>query len=245
MRRAAGCAQRRSVAVLLLCAGISPAACSRAPAERPVDARLAELARLQHSTAMLQQKLELASGKDFYLILDPGAAELALMLRGAELQRFPVLGLVLGQPRVAWRLRGADKPWRGVAWSGGDLEPPRPVHRVVQQDGGPGLENGEPAVPSVPLTAEERYPVPLRYLIRFDGGLSLEVRPREADEDAGAWTRWRAWWGARWRDAWTALRPGNRDALRLRVVLNPDDAESLYRALPPDVRLLVTDGARP
>lgn len=204
------------------------------------DAR-AEVARLQRSTVMLQRKIDLAASRDFYLLLDPAVPELTLMLRGAELQRYPVLGLMLGQPRVAWVRRGAHRPWRGVIWSGGRLEPPRPVHRVVQQDGGTSQEGEEPAAPPVPPTAEERYRIPVRYLIRFDEGLSVEIRPREADTEASTWARWRAWWGTRWRDVVTAMRPSSRDLIRLRIVLNPTDAESLYRALPPDVRLLVID----
>jgi hypothetical protein len=35
------------------------------------------------------------------------------------------------------------------------------------------------------------------------------------------------------------LRFRDRDTVRLRVVLNPKDAESLYRSLPPATRLLV------
>ncbi|MBP1606287.1 MAG: hypothetical protein H6Q08_1661 [Acidobacteria bacterium] len=226
---------------LVASACLSLAACSRSPAEQQISDAQAAAARLQRSTAMLQRKIELAASKDFYLLLDPAAPELALMLRGAELQRYPVLGLMLGRPRVAWIQRGGHRPWRGVVWSGGNLEPPRPVLRVVQQDGGPSQEGEEPTAPPVPPTAEERYPVPSRYLIRFDDGLSVEIRPREADAAAGTWARWRTWWGAKWRDVVTAMRPRNRDALRLRVVLNPRDAESLYRALPPDVRLLVLD----
>jgi len=39
-----------------------------------------------------------------------------------------------------------------------------------------------------------------------------------------------------------AIGLGARDAVRLRVTLDPKDAGSLYRALPPAVRLLVLSG---
>ena len=55
----------------------------------------------------------------------------------------------------------------------------------------------------------------------------------------GVWTR--AQNGARvwYRDFVTALRREPEDSLRLRVVLRPEDAASLYRALPPDTCLLI------
>jgi hypothetical protein len=231
------------VAVALIAlAWLTTPACSRTPAEPPATDAATQVARLQRATAMLERQVELAAGKDFYLVLDPAVPDLALMLRGAELRRYRVLGLTLGQPRVAWVDRGGDRPWRGVIWTGGELDPARPVQRVVVQEKEPVPEGAEPAPPPVPPTAEERFPVPMRYHIRFADGLSVEIRPREADASTGRWARTRAWWGAKWRDVLAAARPQPRDALRLRVVLTPADAESLYRALPPDVRLLVLAG---
>jgi hypothetical protein len=90
----------------------------------------------------------------------------------------------------------------------------------------------------VPPTPEEAYPVPLRYHIRFDHGPSIEIRPREADPSS-RWARLATWWGARWRDALAALRPPRDEIARLRIVLAPEDANALYRSLPPDVKLLV------
>jgi hypothetical protein len=58
------------------------------------------------------------------------------------------------------------------------------------------------------------------------------------------WVRMRTWWAAKWRDVLAVMRARDRDALRLRIVLSPNDAESLYRALPPDVRLLVLAGGQ-
>ena len=54
----------------------------------------------------------------------------------------------------------------------------------------------------------------------------------------------RTWWAAKWRDVLAVMRARDRDALRLRIILSPNDAESLYRALPPDVRLLVLAGGQ-
>ena len=213
--------------------------CGGPSAERSAAGADNEIARLQEATALLERRLQLATSGTFYLVLDPAVPDLALMLRGAELQRYPVLGLMVGQPRVAWVSRDTDRPWRGVVWAGGELDPARPVQRVVQEEPTAAQEGTEPEAPPVPPTAEERYPVPSRFHIRFADGLSVEIRPREADTVATGWARRRASWGARWHDVLAAMHVGQRDALRLRIVMNPKDAESLYRALPPDVRLLV------
>ncbi len=201
-----------------------------------------ELAALQRRTAVLERQVELARGKAFYLIFDPPGSTLTLMLRGARLQRYGVLGAQVGQPRVSWVRRATPVEWQGTVWSGGVLDPPRQVDRLVVQADEPGGEEAEPKPPSIPPTAEELYPVPPRYQIRFTGGVSIEVRPHDADSDVGTWTRIRAWAWARWHDTVAALSAADEDAIRLRLVLDPADAASLYRALPPDTQLLVLPG---
>lgn len=232
----------------LLAAGVVAAAATLAGAggqkAAPADSAdlVNELARLQRSTALLGRRLELARGKEFYLVLDPAGPTLALMLRGAELKRYPVIGVQVGRPRVAWFRRDSVAEWQGVIWSAGELDPPRQVDRLVVVGEEPGPDDEDPEPPPIPPTAEELYPVPSRYHVRFEGGLSLEIRPREADGNQGRAARAWAWWTAKWRDAASALRASGRDAVRLRVVMSPKDAEALYRALPPATRLIVLDG---
>ena len=108
------------------------------------------------------------------------------MLKGAELRRFPVLGLQVGYPRVFWASRRDQQRWQGVIWSTGELDPPRAIDRLVINAEAPGKGEKEPEAPPIPKTAEELYPVPVRYHIRFAGGLSVEIRPREADAEGGA-----------------------------------------------------------
>lgn len=234
---------RRLAALCAACAVILPFAAGPAVAQAPAAGGAAtlreELARLQRSTAVLERTLELARSKEFYLVLDPAGPDLALMLRGAELQRYPILGLRVGQARVAWVRRTGADAWRGAIWLEGELDPPRQQDRVVVTGGQPAPEGEEPKPPPIPPTAEEMYPVPVQYHIRFAGGLSIEIRPHEADASLGRWASLRAWWITRWHDVRAALRSEDRDVVRLRVVLNPKDAESLYRALPPSTRLLV------
>jgi hypothetical protein len=231
---------RSSGAVMLAaaCALAAAPACRRAP-----DGGLAdETAPLGRSNALLERQLELAAGKDFYLLLNPTASELTLMLRGAELRRFPVLGLQVGYPRVSWFSRRDARAWQGVTWSNGELDPARPIDRIVITGEERAKGEEEPQAPPIPPTAEELYKVPSKYLVRFADGMSIEIRPQEGDAHAGRFARFRAWWSAKWSNVGAALSSSRRDAVRLRIVLNPKDAESLYRSLPPSVRLLILPG---
>jgi hypothetical protein len=232
------------VTVAIGLAAMMTAACSKAPAEKRAVDRRTEVAQLQRTTDLLRRQVELAAGRDFYLVLDPATSALTLMLRGARLQGYAVLGLQVGHPRIAWFGERDSRPVQGVVWSRGELDPPRQIDRLVIQAGEPGKGTGDPATPPIPPTPEERYPVPSRYHVRFDDGLSVEIRPREADATAGRWARLRASWSAQWRDAFAAVRASDRDAVRLRILLNPKDAESLYRSLPPAVTLIVLAGGQ-
>jgi hypothetical protein len=216
-------------------------ACHRKPAGDGAAASgpLDDLARLQRGVALLQRQVDLAAGKDFYLVLDPTGSKLTLMLKGATLQHFAVRGLQVGYPRVAWLASRDPRHVQSTVWSGGELDPPRQIDRLVIQAAPPGKEGEEPPAPPIPPTPEELYPVPSRYYIRFAEGLSMEVRPREGDTTVGWWPRLRAASAGKWRDAMSALRRQDRDAIRVRLVLDPKDAQSLYRSLPPSVRLLV------
>jgi hypothetical protein len=221
--------------------GVAAVACSRVPPESPAPGPGAGVTRLRQDIALLERRLELANGKDFYLLLDPARPELTLMLRGATLRRFPILALQVGRPRIGWIGGRAPITWQGVIWSDGALDPPRAIDRVVvtAEPGSQGGAEAEP--PPIPRTAEELYPVPSRYLVRFSNRLSVEIRPHEADAGTGRLARFGTWFRAQWGNA-VAMASTNRDAVRLRVVLNPKDAESLYRSLPPGVRLLVLFG---
>ena len=232
-------------AIVLGAAALPAASCSRREAAPQAADTAARVARLQRANSLLQRQIELAGGKDFYLVLDPGTPDLTLMLKGAELQRFPVIGLQVGQPRVAWISRRDARPWQEVVWSHGELDPPRLIDRLVIQAAPPGKDAAEPEDPPVPPTPEEMYPVPSRYQVRFDDGRSIEVRPFDADREAGRVARLRAWLGVKWHDTLAASFGTNRDSVRVRIVLSPKDAASLYRSLPPAVRLLILSGDRP
>jgi hypothetical protein len=241
-------AHRARIVVTAACAlavAVPLAACRQhEPAVQDAGAE-SRLARLQRDNRLAQQQIDLAGGKDFYLVLSPTASTLTLLLNGAELQRFHVVGLGVGQPRVAWFAKPDPRPWQDVVWSHGELDPPRQLDRLVIQAAPPGKDNAEPEAPPIPPTPEEMYPVPTRYQVRFDDGRSLEVRPLDTDQQAGRWARLRAWWTAKWHDVSSAVSHRDRDGVRLRLALDPKDAASLYRSLPPAVRLLILPRDQP
>jgi len=230
-----------SVAVLAL---VVTAACGGPQAPAQADDAPSKIARLQRANSLLQRQIELAGGKEFYLVLNPAAGEITLMLKGAELQTYKVLGMQVGQPRVAWRSKADARPWQDVVWAHGELDPPRQIDRYVVQAAAPTKDGKEPEA-KIPPTPEEMYPVPSRYHVRFDDGLSIEIRPFDADAQVGRWPRFKAWFSAKWHDAKDAAFDSERDAVRLRIAFSAADAASLYRSLPPAVRLIILSGTDP
>ncbi len=197
-----------------------------------------EFSRLVLKNELLKNQLELAKGKEFYLLLDPQAKNLTLMFRAALLQEYRVEALEVGVPRVLYRTRADASRWDGRIWEKGALDPARELDRVEMQAPPPTKEGTEPEV-TIPKTPEEKYPVPPRYHIRFAGGLSIEVRPRNTDAKRGFWANFRASVSTWLADAKAASRSEPKDTVRLHLVLSKQEAESLYRALPPDTKLFV------
>jgi hypothetical protein len=219
--------------LLLTAASISAGASTSAPA--PTQG---ELARLSRENELLKQQLDLAKAKEFYILLDPKAQKLTLMYHAALLQQYRVEGIEVGVPRIVYHARSDSSGWAGRIWEKGTLDPARDLDRVEVQAPTPTKEGTELEV-QVPPTPEEKYPVPPRYHIRFAGGLSIEVRPPGTDAQRGFWSRLSSSFSTWWTDAKEAASPAPSDTVRLHVVMSKKDAESLYRALPPDTRLLV------
>ena len=230
------------MAWVLVATALAAAGCGKGTLPAAAADPRAEAARLQRTNAQLQKQIELAAGKEFYLVLDPKTAGLTLMLKGAPLQRFTVLGLQVGHPRAGWVSKRDPRHVQSVIWSGGELDPPRQIDRLVIQAAEPGKEAPESTPPPIPPTPEEMYPVPSRYHVRFADGLSVEILPREADKTVGRWAHFRAAAAEKWHDMRAALGSSGRDAIRLRITLDPAEAQSIYRSLPPAVRLIVLDG---
>jgi hypothetical protein len=206
--------------LLLLVPLLAPALLGAAPARTPQQ--------LAVENAVLAKRLELAKDEKFYLLLSAKTRTLTLMLRGATLSVFDVKELTVGRPRVAFVGRGEAGDWQNVIWSGGTLDPPRDRERL-EVIATPGMSTEELEA-RTPPTPEELYEVPpRRFLVRFKEGVSLDVRP--VGVAASGVSNW-------FKDLFAALRPRPADVLRLQVVLSKEHFDALYRALPPDVKLM-------
>ena len=187
----------------------------------------------------LERQVALAEADVFYLMLDPVAPALTLRFGGATLETYDVTTLEVRTPRVVFADVGPDSDeidWVSTVWNAGTLVPPRPVTERRVQPPAPGATE-DPAL-DIPATADVAIPVPDRYRIRFTGGFALEVVPSD-DAAAAAGEGWASSALNRWQDLRSVLVAADRDAVRVRLALAPGAADALYRALPPDVRLLI------
>ena len=224
---------RAAVAAALL-AACAFGAFAQGQAEDPRQDALA--AAREH--ALLSMKLDLAKQEGFYLILDAEAGRLILMLKGAELRDWKFAGLEVGFPSVVYKKKRPAEEWQGRVWEKATLDPPRQIDRYVIVAQAPTTEGNEADIP-IPPTPEEKYPVPARYHIRFEGGLSMELRTTAVDPTLPLKERLKASYDHWLIDAKDALGEGSGDVVRLRLNMSPDEAKSLFRALPPDVKLLI------
>jgi hypothetical protein len=199
---------------------------------RAQGAERTEAERLLRENQILRRQSELAAGEAFYLLLDTSGRTLKFMLRGVVLYRYDVAAVELARPQVAFVDRGSDLPWQGRIWTNGNLVPPRERDRIEIKVPPPGQEDEAP--PVIPPLPEEAVPVPSRYGVRFTGGLFVEVDP-EGGNEPGLGERFQHWWD----DVREALRSEPTDRIRLRLRLKSEDAQSIYRSLPPDCALLV------
>lgn len=195
---------------------------------------------LREENRSLKRLYELASGDSFYLVVDAVRLEMTLAYKGVPLQRYPVLDIELGTTRIAF-IRSSIRSRRPeTVWSGGRLDPPRPADRFVLSISDTSPAGEPPAAPPTPAMA---LTVPLSYLLRYEPSLAVEVRRASLDSETG-WGVLLTKWREHGRDAVAAVWPPSRKQMRLRIVLTPEDADSLYRSLPPDTKLVIlTDRA--
>ncbi len=196
-----------------------------------------EAARLARENMLLKQEIELASGPEFYLIVDAQTRKLRVMLAGVLLREYPLQRVSTGLPRVLFVQRSAPEAWQEKIWTHGQLDPPRERDRLVIVAGADsaGLPVPDPPIPPTP---EEAVPAPPTYRICYDGGLALEVvtdPPVAGSARPNPWERLKA----RIRTSAAAILHQEYDPVRLQLVLSPSDAAKLYRSLPPDSKLLL------
>jgi hypothetical protein len=231
------------LAVALAAAVLVGTANGARPLPDPADE--AARASLRHANAQLRQELALSAKKEFYLRLDAGRGTLALVLRGVMLGEHRIARLEIGEPRIAFVRRGLPEDWDVAPLSGGELDPPREHDRIEivapeppASADRPGTET-IPSLPPLPATAEESYSVPLRYRIVFREGVTIEIRsPGGARNRSGLQRIVDA--ASLWlHDRVGAVCRSGKDQVRLRVELAAEDAATLYRSLPPAVRLVI------
>jgi hypothetical protein len=199
-----------------------------------------ETRSLLQENESLEKQYALASGNSFYLMVDPYGAEMTLAHRGVALRRYSILDVRLGVPRVAFIGSNIQRQWAGTIWSGGLLDPQRPSDRVAR-NGSDARSASAP--PSLPPTSETAEPVPMTYVARYEPGLVVEIHRSSPDSDAG-WRGLLTKWGTHGREALAALSPSDRKLIHLRIVLTSDDADALYRSLPPETKLLIVGDSR-
>lgn len=190
------------------------------------------LQQLRLENARLQKLAALASGKEFYLLLEPRRKVLKLMFAGVVLNEYPVLEVKLGRREVLFVERELPDGWLDEVWEQGQLEPRRSLQRreIVPPSGSAAPPAEEEVV--IPPTPEEAVPAPDFYHVRYKSGKALEIRAAGVESRDGLWARTFAALRSRIKEVTAALLPSGSDTVRLRVVLERENARMLYRSLP-------------
>jgi hypothetical protein len=185
--------------------------------------------RLRRENEDLKLLVELASEKDFYLVLDTRTQALKLLYQGVTLREIPVGHVAVGRPRVLFVPRPLPHDWKASIWERGTLEPLRVIPRRTIIPPHPDSVDVEEEV-EIPPTPEELVPAPPRWAIRYDEGRVMEIVGEGAKRRFGE--RVSAALQALGRAVW----PFGADRVRLRVILAAEDAAMLYRSLPDTTR---------
>ncbi len=201
------------------------------------DSAVAETLRLERQNERLKRQLELASSEGLYLLLDVERRALRLFDGGALLRQYSVTAIETGRPEVFFVDRELPADWQTRIWSQGQIVPRPEWRRLVIEAPTSPLEEAEIEA-RIPPPKEEVFPAPPSFAIRYDGGLLLEIVPRQGAAGQGNARK-------RLANVAGALGLGTHDALRLRLSLDAADVGALYRSLPPDTRfsLLADDPA--
>jgi len=164
---------------------------------------------------------ELAEGDESYLILDTAAGTITLALHAVPLRIFPVLAV-----EAATELEATRNLWqthRGGVFSPARTENPPEELPVT-------LEGETEQVVQIHLPPAQRFPAPATFRVTFADGLAIEFHSEEGEgpTEGGLVARIASWFGD---DA--EAKPA------LRVGMEATEAGDLYRALPPDIALVI------
>jgi hypothetical protein len=190
-------------------------------AANPVVDPALEVACVMAENNALEGISELAANDDAYLVLDMAASEIAIALHGVPLRSFPVLAAEI----TAAPERSVDiwETHRAGTFSPARIEMPPEELPLV-------LEGETESVVQIHLVPEKRFPAPPEYRLSFATGLLIEIYSEEgaSSADRGLGARIASWFGK---------EPESMPTLRIRMDAAP--AGDLYRALPPEVALVI------
>jgi hypothetical protein len=186
----------------------------------------------------LKDWLAKAGADSFFLVLDPEAGKLELVLGGVVMRTFEVVDVQVATPRRLGSAAPLPDDWHERVWTGASLDPPHPGART--EIVGPEIGTADAAV-LIPPTPEEAIPVPGMFRLRFAEGLAIEITGGIA-EQKGELPPTELPRG--FKDKIRMLREGMPDRLRLRICLKPEAASELYRCLPPGTDFVVHHSAK-
>jgi hypothetical protein len=208
-------------------------------APRVTNGQTAQLSQagLEAENARLARLLELASGREFYLLLDLERGQLHLMYRGAVLRDFLVLDTQVGRRRAFFTARPLPADWADSVWHDGRLHPGRRFERL-ELDAPDSPVPPESLTVTIPPTPEEAIPAPDRFLIRYRDGKAIEIVAHDTSVAAGDARPPRASTPLGERLLYV-LAPWRRPAVLIRLEMPAEDAQALYRGLPEDGEFLL------
>jgi hypothetical protein len=164
---------------------------------------------------------ELAAGDESYLVLDLATSDITIALHAVPLRIFPVLAVEAATEAEA--TRNIWQAHRGGVFSPARTENPPEELPVT-------LEGETEEVVQIHLPPAERFPAPPTFRVTFADGLAVEFQSGEgASAAAGGLSARIASWFGRESEAKPALR----------VRMDPVEAGDLYRALPPEIALVI------
>ncbi len=185
----------------------------------------------------LKDWLAKAGADSFFLLLDPKAGKLELVLGGVVMRTFEVSEVGVATPRRLGPSAHLPEDWHERVWTGATLDPPHPGART--EIVGPEIGAAETEV-LVPPTPEEAIPVPDLFRLRFAEGLAIEITGGVAEQKGELPP---AELPRGFKEKIRMLREGPPDRLRLRIRLKPEAAAELYRSLPPGTDFVVAHSA--
>jgi hypothetical protein len=186
----------------------------------------------------LKDWLAKAGTDSFYLLLDPAAHKLELVLGGVVMRTFEVSDVEVATPRRLGPSAHLPEDWHERVWTGATLDPPHPGART--EIIGPEIGTADAEV-LIPPTPEEAIPVPDLFRLRFAEGLALEITGGVAEQKGELPP---AELPRGFKEKIRMLREGAPDRVRVRIRLNPEDASELYRSLPPGTDFVVAHGTK-